>query len=112
MAQDIYLYAIASGVLGAVSSYLLMLFSGFEKLPSSVPDQSKAIVIQRLYFLLGRMAFGAITAMILIFFLMDAYLAHELSRYKLYGYASVAGFSVSTLSQLTKSVMPQWLTRH
>jgi hypothetical protein len=57
------------------------------------------------------MLFGAVTAVILIFFLMDSYLAHELSKYKLCGYTSLAGFSVSTLSQLSKAVIPQWLAR-
>lgn len=111
MTEEIYLYAIASGALGAFSSYLLLLFSGFESLPSSVPDQSRSIVLQRIYFCFGRMVFGVTTAMILIFFLMDSFLAHEISKYKLYGYSSLAGFSVSTLSQFSKAVMPQWLTR-
>jgi ABC-type Fe3+-siderophore transport system permease subunit len=113
MTAEIYLYVIASGALGAFASYLFMLFSGFESLPSNVPDQSRPIVLQRIYFCFGRMIFGVTTAMILIliFFFMDSFLANELSKYKLYGYSSLAGFGTSTLSQFSKAVMPQWLTR-
>jgi hypothetical protein len=104
MTNNMFLYIVAFGALGGFASYLLILFSGFEKLPSSIPDQTTPMALQRVYFCVGRMLFGIATAIITCMFFIDSYLAAELSKYKLLGYVAVAGFSVSTLSQIAKVV--------
>lgn len=98
--DDLHGIVLLFGALGAVCSYLFVLFGGFEKIPSEVPDQSSLMARQRLYFFVGRVAFGASTALISNMFLMNSYFSGGISKYELFGCAAVAGFSAPTLSQL------------
>lgn len=88
------------GALGAVCSYIFDLFGGFKRIPSEVPDQRFSMVRQRLYFFMGRIAFGVSTALISSMFLMESYFSGDVSKYQLFGCSAVAGFSAPTLSQL------------
>ncbi|MDI6729547.1 MAG: hypothetical protein QMD44_11580 [Thermodesulfovibrionales bacterium] len=102
--QEVVVLSLLSGALGGIASYLHMAYGGFKTLPTKSPSQSEEMKKQRLYFLILRVVFGAISGFIIALWFIDNFEQGTLSETKLSFISAIAGFSTVMLASISKTI--------
>ena len=93
---DVITWSAIGGSLGGLASFMLVAYNKFEEIPTLEEAEEAKRALRKTYLIL-RVTFGVVVAIIFSFWFMDSVLNGEISKYKFMFYSALIGFSTGFL---------------
>ncbi|MEQ1639122.1 MAG: hypothetical protein ABL903_20875 [Methylococcales bacterium] len=101
--DEVILWGILGGAIGALASYMLVAYNNFERIPT-IQDAKIAKKSLRVTFLALRVLFGVLVGLIFSFWFMDDVVSGNLSKNKFVFISALIGFSTTLLSVVSEAL--------